>query len=308
VMLPALPDYSKLIPTLVGRFDVSRSLPDYSGLIASMSVSRMFSPPDLKVFGQISEISRLFGASLGNLDALMSGWSDITGILGHYLRATARSAYAAAWEAREAVLGRGDERTVIDFVRRWLKMGPTRSRVEAVVAALLEPEAEWISLSPLADSAAVVCVLRRRVNQLHRDFRLITETQLNGQKIVSLQQPWEIGVDGSLVPLGDLVADPRAPEMLPETFWSDERIARVLSGLSTDEHRVAITYTLIDHSSWEAAAALAGMPPAFGERVRRKLQRLGKRFHDRQSAQVGDTGLGVVGAVHPRSRQLVDWS
>ena len=111
-----------------------------------------------------------------------------------------------------------------------------------------------------------------------------------------------------MVPLGDLVADPRAAEMLPETFWSDERIARVLSGLSTDEHRVAITYTTIEHSSWEAAAALAGMPAAFGERVRRKLQRLGKRFKDRQSAQVEDVSLGMSGAAQPWSRQLANRS
>ena len=297
VVLPTLPDYSKLIATLAGRFEVPHLLPHYPALFDHIDMSRLLPPaPDyLKVFDHL-DVSVVFGTQLGNLAALMREWSDVVGLAGRYLRAAGRSAYAAALEAREAILGTGDEGVVVEFIRGWLKMWPTRSRIEAVAAVLLEPEAEWMALSPLADSAEVVRVIRRQVNRLHRDFRLITETQVNRRRIVSLEEPWASQPDGSVVPLRDLVAYTRAAEMLPETFWTDERITRVLGRLSADEYRVAITYTTIDDSSWTAAAELAGMAPGFGERVRRKLQRLGKEFEARQLAQAVSMTLPGVAA------------
>jgi DNA-directed RNA polymerase specialized sigma24 family protein len=62
--------------------------------------------------------------------------------------------------------------------------------------------------------------------------------------------------------------------------WGDDRIARVLARLKPDEHRVAITYAE-EGCAWAEAAAACGLPAEYGERVRRKLHRLGKQLLER---------------------------
>lgn len=62
------------------------------------------------------------------------------------------------------------------------------------------------------------------------------------------------------------------------------RVERVLRMLKPPERRVALAYADGYADTWEKAAAACGMPPAFGERVRRKLKRKGDELIARQVA------------------------
>ena len=63
----------------------------------------------------------------------------------------------------------------------------------------------------------------------------------------------------------------------------DPRIAPVLRGLQESEAALALMWAY-GKGSWAESAAAAGLEPAAGERVRRKLKRLGDRYTQRHSA------------------------
>ncbi|MFD5899676.1 hypothetical protein [Streptomyces sp. NPDC060366] len=65
--------------------------------------------------------------------------------------------------------------------------------------------------------------------------------------------------------------------------FTDRRLAPVLRALASEEALLALTWAY-GKTSWERAAASAGLPEACGERVRRKLKRLGARYLDRAAA------------------------
>jgi hypothetical protein len=87
--------------------------------------------------------------------------------------------------------------------------------------------------------------------------------------------------ESGLLTLADTIADPVTVEATVfehDDAWDDLRIARVLAMLSPDEGRVAAAYSASDDVTWGAAAHASNMPASFGERVRRKLRRLGRQF------------------------------
>ncbi|AVZ77994.1 hypothetical protein SLUN_38870 (plasmid) [Streptomyces lunaelactis] len=65
--------------------------------------------------------------------------------------------------------------------------------------------------------------------------------------------------------------------------FTDPRIAPVLRGLQESEAALALLWAY-GKGSWEESAAAAGLEPAVGEQVRRKLKRLGARYTQRSSA------------------------
>jgi len=68
--------------------------------------------------------------------------------------------------------------------------------------------------------------------------------------------------------------------------FTDARLGPVLRGLAADEVLVALVWAT-DAVTWEQAAAGAGRPGEVGERVRRKLKRLGARYTERAAAAGG---------------------
>ncbi|WP_143728573.1 hypothetical protein [Micromonospora cremea] len=82
---------------------------------------------------------------------------------------------------------------------------------------------------------------------------------------------------------------------MPE--FRDPRIDRVLKKLKPGEREVADLYASHDGMTWDLAAAAAGQPPAFGERVPRKLSRLGDQFASRQAGE-----LHIPNTTKPRTR------
>ncbi|MFD5300496.1 hypothetical protein ACFWJU_35490 [Streptomyces mutabilis] len=70
--------------------------------------------------------------------------------------------------------------------------------------------------------------------------------------------------------------------------FTDPRIAPVLRGLRESEAALAVMWAY-DGRSWAECAAAAGLDRAVGERVRRKLKRLGARYMQRRSAARAST-------------------
>nr|WTB29592.1 hypothetical protein OG781_08900 [Streptomyces sp. NBC_00830] len=62
--------------------------------------------------------------------------------------------------------------------------------------------------------------------------------------------------------------------------FADKRINSVLRGLTDWEAALALAWAR-SGDSWGETAVAAGLPPAAGERVRRKLKRLGARYTER---------------------------
>jgi hypothetical protein len=88
------------------------------------------------------------------------------------------------------------------------------------------------------------------------------------------------------LPLYDLVADSyrMEDEALP---WTPDRrdAAAVFGRLKEDEQRIAQSYA-INGGSWAEAAISVGLPEKAGQRVMRKLRRLGQQLQQ-QIAPVG---------------------
>ncbi|MGA5900236.1 hypothetical protein [Streptomyces venetus] len=84
----------------------------------------------------------------------------------------------------------------------------------------------------------------------------------------------------------DLLAEHRTPESEVLGELADSRLLAVLRGLEADEATLARAWAAsID--TWHEAALGTGLPAGYGERVRRKLKRLGKRHAERRETATG---------------------
>ena len=190
------------------------------------------------------------------------------------LRGLARAAFRAALRARAAVLHGDDDGLVAWFIETWLGLRVSPERIEAVSAALLEEG--WDASVP-DDPAHLLTDLRRRTARQARFLRPIWETQLNHRTIGMLDQPVITG-NGTLLAVADLIPGGQAAEdLVLAGEWEERRLLRVLSRLKPDELRVTNVYAQHSELTWAEAARISGAtdPAAAGERVRRKLKRLG---------------------------------
>ena len=200
------------------------------------------------------------------------------------LRSLARAAHRAALRARAAVL-KGDDGPVAWFIEEWLYMRVTPERVEAVSAALLE---EGWDVGTPEDPARLLADLRSRTVRQARVLRPIWETQLNCRTIGRLDRTVTTS-NGKLLTVADLVPDPQTTEdLVLANECEEQRLRRVLSRLKPEELQVTNVYAGRGELTWAEAARLAGAadPAAMGERVRRKLKRLGAE-HNRRLTQTG---------------------
>jgi hypothetical protein len=222
------------------------------------------------------------------------GWSALTKT---FVELGVRAVFWAAVRARNAIIHEeNSEEIVREFMIKMLHRRPNgQPHVEAAKEALLEDA--WLKEEP----EDIQEVLRRRITELHRNHRLIGDTKLGHRHIASLQAPLgRAGDDSDMVlTLEDALADPCLVEDLVLSLppFRDPRIDRVLVKLKPGEREVADLYVVHDDMTWDRAAAAAGQPPAFGERVRRKLIRLGDDFESRQA-----DGLHVSTMTRPRTR------
>ncbi len=184
-----------------------------------------------------------------------------------------------ALDAREATLA-GQDSIVQAFTTGVL--GPRWETLwaEAVSTALL---GEWTtplntgrSLTP-----AALVVLQAEIRTIHRHLSPLWRHKVNGARVLLLDTP--LGDDLTLY---DLVAGgPDPPDTAADSVITDVRLVRILNTLQPLEREVALARAWSGCATWSEAALLIGAadPAAFGERVRRKLKRLGHRQKERTS-------------------------
>ncbi|MES9504433.1 hypothetical protein ABWI13_30750, partial [Streptomyces koyangensis] len=134
--------------------------------------------------------------------------------------------------------------------------------------------------------------LEAEVRDIHRQLTPLWERKINGERLRSMD--FAVG-DGLTV--YDLVANGPDPyEVLTGTLPEDPRLVAVLTGLTPTERAVAMAWVSPHTTSWtDAAAHVIALDPMgcagfraidLGERVRRKLKRLGERYTSRSKAAV----------------------
>jgi hypothetical protein len=233
-------------------------------------------------FGSLADVAAV-SATAGLVD-LFRSWRETAETGLGLLRGLARAAHRAALRARAAVLN-GDDGPVAWFIEAWLRMRVTPERIEAVSAALLEEG--WDADIP-EDPAPLLTDLRVRTVLQARVLRPIWQTQLNYRTIGRLDHTVTTS-NGTLLTVADLVPDPRTTEDLVLANECEvQRLRRVLSRLKPDELQVTNVYAGRSELTWAEEARLAGAadPAAMGERVRRKLKRLGAE-HNRRLVRPG---------------------
>ncbi|MES9520643.1 hypothetical protein [Streptomyces capoamus] len=184
---------------------------------------------------------------------------------------TVREAVVAALVARNAAI-EGDAVAVDDFSRTWLGLGRPGPWRAAVEMALL---GDWVDAlgRHVSDDAEIMELLHLHTHREHRRLQPLWERQVRGRTVRLLDEPVGPGLS-----LRELVAQRGRPEdrlLLGEV--EDPRVQAVLARLAPPEKAVAMAYAA-QRVTWTEAAVEGGAadPGAFGERVRRKLKRLGR--------------------------------
>ncbi|MFJ7912708.1 hypothetical protein [Kitasatospora sp. NPDC096204] len=183
----------------------------------------------------------------------------------------------AVLAARSAAID-GDAAVVDEFSRAWLGLSdPARWR-NAVEMALL---GDWVEVLGRGRTSGgeIADLLRHAAHVEHRRLQPLWERKTRGRRTALLSQPIGTGLV-----VADLLADHRSPELEAlKDELTDSRLAAVLRLLADDE--AATAYHWADGSdSWAHAAREAGLPDSYGDRVRRKLKRLGGRHTQRALA------------------------
>ncbi|GAA3350146.1 hypothetical protein GCM10020358_74960 [Amorphoplanes nipponensis] len=154
----------------------------------------------------------------------------------------------------------------------------TADLIDAAQAALLHAKLDDL---PNSDVDAVR-QLRQATARQRRCLRPLTETQLRGALVASLDQPVNVGAGGREMTLRDLVSS-RPP--LDSGAHADfvPLVRRVLDWLKPAERQVALAYAgfAVD---WPDAAQMCGKPRKFGVRVQRKFRRVGLELNERITA------------------------
>ena len=293
----ALPESATQIAPSASRFEI---VPAFSAIRTDLglqsAISKMIAAQDLglsKIISQQAALPKLSAVTIGNLAAslavssvnltgmsaaasladLLLRWREVAESGVGVLRGLARAAYKAALRARSAVL-RGDDDPVAWFISTWLGLRVSPERIEAVSAALLE---EGWDAGIRDDPAYLITDLRKRTVRQGRVLRPIWETQLNYRTVGMLDEPVRTS-NGALLTVADLVPGAKpAEDLVLAGEWEEQRLRHVLGRLKPDELRVTNVYAQRSELSWAEAARIAGAadPAAAGERIRRKLKRLG---------------------------------
>ncbi|MFE1442982.1 hypothetical protein [Streptomyces sp. NPDC058739] len=192
--------------------------------------------------------------------------------------------------ARKLSRGAGGQGGALDeFTRRNLVLPRGPRWREAVSSALL---GDWIAPLESGGSidAAVLGQIKAEARTIHRQLVPLWRHRVRGSRVLQLEAPL-----GDNLTLRDLVAgELRMDDLVFETVFDNPRLSAVLDGLTEAEHAVAMAWAHPTIATWTEAAQFAGAadPEALGERVRRKLKRLGAR-HTQRAAAARKTGAGL---------------
>jgi len=185
----------------------------------------------------------------------------------------------AVW-AREAAAN-GDDDAIDGFASRVLVLRQGGRWREAVSTALL---GDWALPLDTPDGLHIsaVAALRAESLTIHRQLTPLWRRRVNRSRVLLLDTPLGEGIT-----LYDLVvASPCSQTPTPGAGPDDVRLLSVLAALQPAERAVALAWAHPAVATWTEAALVAGAtdPVALGERVRRKLKRLGERQTERAVA------------------------
>lgn len=192
----------------------------------------------------------------------------------------------AAVHQRASVIKGGSESKLDQFITGFLLLRTSQRWREAASTALL---GDWAD--PLMNSGVLPRTafgdLKAETRLLHRDLVPLWRRGTRYGRVLSLDAALGDGLS-----LYDLVsADADVLNRIQGKVYEDDRLNAVLRGLEPAEQQVVFAYAEGYGTTWEEAAAVAGAvdPEAFGERVRRKAQRLAaeqrRRMAQRQAVR-----------------------
>ncbi|MFJ8621039.1 hypothetical protein ACIRD4_35310 [Streptomyces clavifer] len=193
-----------------------------------------------------------------------------------HLDVPARVALLLVLCARNAAI-EGDHAAVDVFARDVLGIARPELCRDGVIAALL---GDWVHrLGCSVTDPELLRILHDYTAAERRRWRPLWERRANGGRV------WLTGaIVAEGITLDDVLPEHRTPEDLAlHHQLEDERVRRVLRGLTPDEAAVAARWAQ-GAGTWAESALGAGLPAAYGERVRRKLHRLGARQAERAAA------------------------
>ncbi|RPE26689.1 hypothetical protein EDD90_10659 [Streptomyces sp. Ag109_O5-1] len=172
-----------------------------------------------------------------------------------------------------------------DFNQRHLMVPGGPQWREAASTALAE---SWsVALDPgMSIEEVYTRIVRNDVRTVHRQLVPLWRHKASSARVLQLEAP----LGGSGLTLLDVVAgELRTDDLVFEAGFDDPRIGAVLARLTVEERRVTMAWAHPYTDSWTEAARFAGAtdPEALGERVRRKLKRLGIEYA-RRRAPAGD--------------------
>jgi hypothetical protein len=185
----------------------------------------------------------------------------------------------AVWAREAAVIG--DDAAIDGFASRVLVLRQGGRWREAVSTALL---GDWALPLDTPDGLHIsaVAALRAEALTIHRQLTPLWRRRVNRSRVLLLDTPLGEGIT-----LYDLViGSPCSQTPTPGAEPDDVRLLSVLAALQPVERAVALAWAHPAVATWTQAALVAGAtdPLALGERVRRKLKRLGERQTERAVA------------------------
>ncbi|MFC8201689.1 hypothetical protein ACFUTV_40870 [Streptomyces sp. NPDC057298] len=190
-----------------------------------------------------------------------------------------RPALLAALTARNAAI-EGDTETVDAFSEEWLGFSHPQKWRGAVEMALLGSWVEVLGQGKSTDQY-ILDVLERHARTEHRALQPLWERRTRGRRTVLLSQPLSTNLT-----VQDLLVEHRTPESEVLGELVDSRLLAVLRGLEADEDALACAWAL-STDTWQEAALNTELPVGYGERVRRKLKRLGRQYEERRTNATG---------------------
>ncbi|WP_157531434.1 MULTISPECIES: hypothetical protein [unclassified Kitasatospora] len=181
-----------------------------------------------------------------------------------------------ALNARQAVLT-GDRAALETFTR--VGLGRWSGWSEPVSTALIGPWADpFLAEGQLSPDS--LQLLKREASSIHRQLAPVWRRKIDRSRLLLLDTPLGDGLT-----LYDLISNQSRPEdsLLAEEL-DDSRVPHVLRRLTPEEAVVAARWAADPDATWPGASLAAGHTEAFGERVRRKLRRLGNQHTERTAA------------------------
>ncbi|MFF8352957.1 hypothetical protein ACF063_05850 [Streptomyces chartreusis] len=186
----------------------------------------------------------------------------------------------------EPELGGPARALVDDFSSKVLAVPCGERWAEAVSTALVGSWADpLVFTGRLTDTA--IGALRAEVRAEHRNLAPLWRRRTRHGRVLSLDASLDDGLS-----LYDLVAaDIGLLARTRDGVFVDERLNGVLRALNEEERQVVFAYAEDGGSTWVEAAECSGAadPVGFGERVRRKIKRLGAEQARRTALRRGDS-------------------